>query len=157
MDVIFILLAILTIISASMIFISRITFKSGLFLGVFMIMIALLYLKLYAEFIAGIQILIYVGAILVLILFVIMLVGREERILSINPLRLLFSIAMIILIIYSLLKIRLEISEIKRYTISELSKTLFTKYYLPFEVVALAILAGIIGSIFIALAKEGER
>ncbi len=157
MDIVFIVLAIIAIISASIVFISKITFKSGLSLGLFMISIAILYLKLFAEFIAGVQILIYVGAILVLILFVVMLVGREERIIAINPVRISLAVLMIILVIYTISKIKIGITSYKKYTIGELSKVLFTNYYLPFEVVALAILAGIIGSLFIALIKEERK
>ncbi len=154
MDLIFLVIATIATLSAIMVFASKITFKSGLFLGAFMISIAILYLKLFAEFIAGVQILIYVGAILVLILFVIMLVGKEERILTINPLRIFLVSIMIILVIYSILKLKLKTYIINKYSIEELSSVLFEKYYLPFEVVALAILAGIIGSLFIAMVKE---
>jgi NADH-quinone oxidoreductase subunit J len=54
---------------------------SALFLISSLVSIAALYILLGAEFIAGVQILVYVGGVMVLFLFVIMLVnvGREER------------------------------------------------------------------------------
>ena len=54
---------------------------SALFLISALVSVAALYILLGAEFIAGVQILVYVGGVMVLFLFVIMLVnvGAEER------------------------------------------------------------------------------
>nr|YP_010386117.1 NADH dehydrogenase subunit 6 [Cosmarium blyttii]UPO65187.1 NADH dehydrogenase subunit 6 [Cosmarium blyttii] len=51
---------------------------SALFLGIVFVCVALLYLLLNADFLAAAQILIYVGAINVLIVFAIMLVNKPE-------------------------------------------------------------------------------
>src|SRR3982074_1485814 len=54
---------------------------SALFLISSLVSVAALFILLHAEFIAGVQILVYVGGVMVLFLFVIMLVnvGSEER------------------------------------------------------------------------------
>src|SRR5512133_3511114 len=54
---------------------------SALFLISSLVSVAALFILLHAEFIAGVQILVYVGGVMVLFLFVIMLVnvGAEER------------------------------------------------------------------------------
>ena len=60
---------------------ARNTIHSALFLISSLVSIAALFILLQAEFIAGVQILVYVGGVMVLFLFVIMLVnvGSEER------------------------------------------------------------------------------
>lgn len=60
---------------------ARNTIHSALFLISSLISVAALFILLHAEFIAGVQILVYVGGVMVLFLFVIMLVnvGEEER------------------------------------------------------------------------------
>jgi len=52
---------------------------SALFLGFVFVCVALLYLLLNADFLAAAQVLIYVGAINVLIVFAIMLVNKPEK------------------------------------------------------------------------------
>src|SRR5580765_5554263 len=60
---------------------ARNTIHSALFLISTLVSVAALFILLHAEFIAGVQILVYVGGVMVLFLFVIMLVnvGSEER------------------------------------------------------------------------------
>jgi NADH-quinone oxidoreductase subunit J len=60
---------------------ARNTIHSALFLISSLVSVAALFVLLHAEFIAGVQILVYVGGVMVLFLFVIMLVnvGSEER------------------------------------------------------------------------------
>jgi NADH-quinone oxidoreductase subunit J len=60
---------------------ARNTIHSALFLISSLVSVAALFILLHAEFIAGVQILVYVGGVMVLFLFVIMLVnvGEEER------------------------------------------------------------------------------
>ena len=60
---------------------ARNTIHSALFLISSLLSVAALFILLHAEFIAGVQILVYVGGVMVLFLFVIMLVnvGAEER------------------------------------------------------------------------------
>src|SRR6202171_1305179 len=60
---------------------ARNTIHSALFLISLLVSCAALFILLQAEFIAGVQILVYVGGVMVLFLFVIMLVnvGEEEE------------------------------------------------------------------------------
>src|ERR1700704_3034067 len=60
---------------------ARNTIHCALFLISALVSVAALFILLHAEFIAGVQILVYVGGVMVLFLFVIMLVnvGSEER------------------------------------------------------------------------------
>src|SRR5712692_5116289 len=77
----FYVLAIMTLFMAVFVVTARVAVHSALFLISTLVNVALLFILLHAEFIAGVQILVYVGGVMVLFLFVIMLVnvGEEER------------------------------------------------------------------------------
>jgi len=73
--------AIATLVAGLLTILARNAVHSALFLISSLISIAALFIMLGAEFIAGVQILVYIGGVMVLFLFVIMLVnvGAEER------------------------------------------------------------------------------
>ncbi|HSS21736.1 MAG TPA: NADH-quinone oxidoreductase subunit J [Pyrinomonadaceae bacterium] len=73
--------AIAAIFAGLLMVMARNTIHSALFLISSLVSVAALFILLRAEFIAGVQILVYVGGVMVLFLFVIMLVnvGSEER------------------------------------------------------------------------------
>jgi NADH-quinone oxidoreductase subunit J len=74
----FYLLAALAILSAIAVITRRNTVHSALALIVTLLAVSGLYLMLYAPFVAGVQIIVYAGGIMVLFLFVIMLVNIER-------------------------------------------------------------------------------
>jgi NADH-quinone oxidoreductase subunit J len=76
--ILFILLAIIALASALSMLLSRSAIYSALFLVLNFVTIAILYLVLNAPFLFVTQITIYAGAIMVLFLFVIMLLGAEQ-------------------------------------------------------------------------------
>jgi NADH-quinone oxidoreductase subunit J len=80
-SVFFWIFSIAAIFAALLTVMARNTIHSALFLISSLISVAALFILLHAEFIAGVQILVYVGGVMVLFLFVIMLVnvGSEER------------------------------------------------------------------------------
>ena len=75
---IFILLAVVAVASALMMVISRNAVHSALWLVLNFATIAVFYIILNAPFIAMVQVIVYAGAIMVLFLFVIMLLGAER-------------------------------------------------------------------------------
>src|SRR6266446_10488272 len=77
----FYVLAIMTLFMAVFVVTARVAVHSALFLISTLVNVALLFILLRAEFVAGVQILVYVGGVMVVFLFVIMLVnvGSEER------------------------------------------------------------------------------
>jgi NADH-quinone oxidoreductase subunit J len=79
--VFFWIFSIAAIFAALLTVMARNTIHSALFLMSSLVSVAALFILLRAEFIAGVQILVYVGGVMVLFLFVIMLVnvGSEER------------------------------------------------------------------------------
>lgn len=76
---VFIFLAAAALISALMVIESKEVIHSVIYLASCFISIAALYIMLSAEFVAIVQILVYVGAVTVVILFGIMLTRREIR------------------------------------------------------------------------------
>jgi len=106
--VLFFALAVVAIVSAIAMIASRNAVYSALFLVLNFITIATIYLLLNAAFIAMVQVTVYAGAIMVLFLFVIMLLGseREERTSAMPwqaPTAFVFSIALLIIIAGALL------------------------------------------------------
>jgi NADH:ubiquinone oxidoreductase subunit 6 (subunit J) len=74
---IFLVMAVLALVSALLVVRSKDVVHSVVWLATCFIAIAVLYVMLSAEFVAIIQIIVYVGAVVVVILFGIMLTRRE--------------------------------------------------------------------------------
>jgi len=79
MDVVFLVISVLTLISSIMVVQSRKLVHSAVYLAGALIGIAALFILLKAEFIAWVQVLVYVGAVITLILFTIMLTRKGEE------------------------------------------------------------------------------
>lgn len=77
--VLFYLLAFMTLIMGVFVVTARIAVHSALFLISALVNVALLFILMRAEFVAGVQILVYVGGVMVLFLFVIMLVQTRAE------------------------------------------------------------------------------
>ena len=75
---VFDILAVMAVVSAAGVVLARNPVHSAVSLVVTFINVAAVYLILRAEFLAAVQIIVYTGAILVLVLFVIMLVHQED-------------------------------------------------------------------------------
>ncbi len=77
--ILFYVLAIMTLFMAVFVVTARVAVHSALFLISTLVNVALLFILLRAEFVAGVQILVYVGGVMVLFLFVIMLVQTRAE------------------------------------------------------------------------------
>lgn len=75
----FALFAVITLGSSLGVVLVRDVWHSALLLGVALLSVAVHYVMLQAEFIAAMQILVYVGGVLILITFAVMLTSSEER------------------------------------------------------------------------------
>lgn len=122
-----------------------------------------LYLMLYAPFVAGVQIILYAGGIMVLFLFVIMLVNleRAQKERAFNrmwPVALLASIALGMLFVGVYLKGKALLPEQLSYVpksdnTEEIAKYLYRDYMFSFEVASLLLLVAIIGAVVMAKKK----
>lgn len=121
-----------------------------------------LYLLLNAEFIAFVQVLIYAGALTILMMFGIMLTKHEaaekppkprlhQTVLKISV-SLLFIVLFVVIQQLSIPKQSAAQADIDTLTIG---KQLFTQYVIPFELVSLLLTVAFIGSILIAK-KEAD-
>jgi NADH-quinone oxidoreductase subunit J len=78
-DIVFLVISVLTIISTIMVVRSNKLVHSAIYLAVTFIGTAGLFILLKAEFLAWVQVLVYVGAVITLILFTIMLTRKGEE------------------------------------------------------------------------------
>ena len=118
---------------------------------------AALYVLLDAEFLAAVQVLIYVGGITILLLFAIMLTSRisSATVRVINDQAILSAIAaagLLVGLIYAAVRGIPALSGPPRLpeTAPFLGRALLTTYALPFEVVSILLLAGMVGAIILA-------
>lgn len=155
--ILFLILALVAVVSALGMLFSRNAVYAALFLILNFGTVAVFYLLLNAPFIALTQVTVYAGAIMVLFLFVIMLLGAEQsgRTPAVRWLRpVTISLGAILLaeaiyIIYtqrSLLPAKLTTSA-SFGTPNSVGEILFNQYLLPFEVTSVLLLVAMIGAI----------
>lgn len=143
---------------------NKIVYSAFLLGGVF-ISIAGIYLLQNADFVAAAQILIYVGAINVLILFAIMLVNKKEDYVVI-PRRWIRkgAAAAVSIGLFGLLSVMLLRTDWKvdlsiaapALPIETLGEHLFSDYLLPFELASILLLMALIGAVVLARREEIE-
>ncbi|MCE2465243.1 MAG: NADH-quinone oxidoreductase subunit J [Dehalococcoidia bacterium] len=129
---------------------------AALFLLLSLVSVAGLYLLLFAEFLALVQVLIYGGAIIIVLLFAIMLTRtREYPRISDNrqwPLAILAAGGLFAVVTAAFLWKPAPDAEPQGPGLAKLGETLFTDWALPFEVASLVLLVALIGAIIIARA-----
>ena len=156
----FSVLSLVVIIGAlGVILLESIVYSAFLLGGVFM-SVAGLYLLLNASFVAAAQVLVYVGAVNVLIIFAIMLVNKKEDLRPINNIKSRKIISTSICLTLLSLLIRVDLS--KTWSLADPNKNigeestirigehLFSDYLLPFEVASVLLLMAMIGAIVLA-------
>ncbi|PKN96090.1 MAG: NADH-quinone oxidoreductase subunit J [Chloroflexi bacterium HGW-Chloroflexi-5] len=153
----FLALAVIAIASAAGLIMSRNTVYSALFLIINFLTVAVFYLVMGAPFIALAQITVYAGAIMVLFLFVIMMLGAEkpketEQIKWQRPLAIVLSGAILLEGVYALIT-RVAVNVTTSPATEALSDpktlgiSLYTKYSLPFEITSVILLVAAIGAV----------
>jgi NAD(P)H-quinone oxidoreductase subunit 6 len=138
---------------------TNIVYSAFLLGGVF-VSIAGLYILLNADFVAAAQVLIYVGAINVLILFAIMLVNKREDFAPIaNRWVRQASTALVCLGLFALLSTMVLATPWSVYTgpaivgtssVEEIGKHFFSDFLLPFELASVLLLMAMVGAIVLA-------
>lgn len=169
---IFYLLSFITLGSAIMVVVKRNIFHSALFLILSFFGVAALFITLDAEFLAAVQVLVYIGAIAILILFAIMLTRRISDPLVRQTTRSYILGAFVgALILFFLIFALLQLSPTTPYapqTVQggdatySLGELLMTNYLIPFEVISVLLVAALIGAIILArrekrTGKRGEK
>src|SRR4051812_34139304 len=157
-------LATLAVVSALMMITRRDAIHSALWLVVTFFQLAGLYVMLGAEFLAALQVLVYTGAILVLFLFVIMLLGLREgpklggvhriQMITAWPVGIILALELVTVILFS--NPRPSQAFIDQWSttfvatiggnVQALGQTLYTSFLFPFEVASLILLLAVVGA-----------
>ncbi len=168
-QIIFLGLAALAVVAAFNVILQRNPIYSAIGLIVVLCTLAALFLLLYAQFIAAIQIIVYAGAIMVLFVFVIMLLNvreeesktdRQKYLKWLAPplfLALLAEVFAAIRIVDSApATANLAPAPTSLGTVESIAGQMFTRYVLPFEAVSVLILMAIVGSVLLAKRERKE-
>jgi len=164
---IFIITAIVALVGAGAMLVSRNAVHSALFLLLNFGAIAILYLLLRAPFLFTVQLIVYAGAIMVLFLFVVMLLGAErseddrDRVAWQRPLAL--GLGVLLLIEAAVVGIQRGMQAVAETTPAAeaagspeaIGQLLFTSYLLPFEITSIILLVAIIGVIVLNQRRKG--
>ena len=154
------ILAVVMILAALGVVLLRNVFRAALSLILCFLMVAGLYITLSADFLAAVQILVYVGAISVLIILAIMMTREVQR--GSPPNRLQFPAFVVTLLFFEVLVLTLintpwQISSTPPLapTTASLATLLFGEggFILPVEIAAVLLLSAIIGAIVLAREK----
>ncbi len=162
----FLILALVAIVSAVGMLVSRNAIYSALFLVVNFMSVALFFLLLNAPFIAVAQVSVYTGAIMVLFLFVIMLLGAERagQIQAIRwqiPLAIILGIVLLAEAVYIIIYQRGMLPLVNAQlppdfgSPAQVGTALFSSYLLPFEITSVLLLVGMVGAI--VLTKKEKK
>ena len=160
-DFVFILISSLLIISSLGVCVSKNLVHAAVCLFFSLFFVAGLYIFLYADFLAAVQVIVYVGGILVLIIFGVMLTNRLEKpsinISSMNQ----FLAGMLCLLLFVIQCFAIfsgkwisSNTEVIENSSELIGRLILNEYLLPFEVVSILLLGALIGAATIARKKQ---
>lgn len=160
-QVIFFALAAVAIISAIAVVTSRNLFHAVMILGGFLLSIAGFYFLLDADFVGIMQVFVYVGGVIVVMLFGIMLTPHEANISNSAKLQQKLATYLAVAAFVGLLGLMFirttfvtSSAEPVKDTVSLAGKLFMTNYVLPFEIISILLLAALIGAIVVARKEE---
>lgn len=162
-DALFVVFAGTMLLSAILVVTMRDIIRCGLAMMICFGALAGIYVMVGAPLVAAAQVLVYIGAISVLILFAIMLTETK-----LAPSKLVFqtqavpaALAAVLLAVVSILAVLATdwraLAEHVQISTDELAKVLFSEWVLPFEIVGVLLLAAVIGGVFLAKREHGSE
>lgn len=166
---VFIVFSVLLIGSALAMIVARNTIYSALFLVVAFVASAVLWILLEAEFLALILIFVYVGAVMTLFLFVVMLLNidvieREKHVfVRYLPVGILLMVGMLVLMLYVISPTHFSTlvppanAPADYSNIKQLGMTLYTQYGYPLEATAVLLLVAIIAAVSLTFKGKPQR
>jgi len=167
--ILFLILALVAVATAIGMLMSKNAVYSALFLVLNFVTVAVFYLLLGAPFIAMAQVTVYAGAIMVLFLFVIMLLGAETLLKEFNWQRVLFPAILAFVLVaeasYLLVTRARPVGDIAppdasintMESIRQMGMSLFSDYLLPFEVTSILLLVAMVGAIILTKKEKGAQ
>lgn len=155
--IIFYVLAAITVVSAVIVVFNKNVIHSAFSLFFTLFAVSGFYVLLRADFIAITQIMIYVGGILILLLFGVMLTTKvtdlqiSTKTLNMIP-SIIFTVGIISILIFIIISTKWNIKQpvMNDETVSQIGKMLLTNYLLPFEIASIVLLVALIGSAMFA-------
>ncbi len=159
-DFVFWVLAVITVGSALGVLFTRNLFRAALLLALCFFMVAGLYVTLHADFLAAVQVLIYIGAITVLIILGIMLTREIQQ--GNFPNRLGFwafltSLIVLVILVFAVTSTSWKLSGTPptEPTTGPIGAQLFADggYLLPVEIASLMLLAAVVGAVVLLREK----
>src|SRR5437870_2097687 len=162
--VLFYIFAAIAVISAIMVITRHNVVHSAAFLGATLFAVAGIFLTLHAEFLAGVQVIVYVGGILVLFVFVIMLIAVERSVHERQynrqwTIALVTSAILIAEIAYGLYRgkdsfvlpvVPPAAAAAAAGNSEQVGTALYTTYLLPFEIASILLLVANVGAVVLA-------
>jgi len=163
--VLFFILAIVAVAAGLGVIAQRSAVRSGLFLLVNFCCLAGLYLLLNAQFVALVQVIIYAGAVVVLFLFVIMLLGIERAEEAPDLRRYqwiaggLLAALFLLGVVWALIPVGTDLPQaasewlralVPSDNVREIGAALLTDFAIPFELASVVLLVAIIGAVVLA-------
>lgn len=163
-EIVFYVLALVSIVAAIGVVTVPNVVHAALFLIVTLLGVAGFYILLSSEFLALVQILIYAGAIAILVLFGLMLTRSGGQNLptvgagSQWPLGLVAAIALVTVLLTAVLDSEWprDAGEVTIVSLDTIAGALFRDWLLPFELLGVLLLIALIGAIVISHEEEGE-
>lgn len=141
----------------------RSLFHSVLALALVLVLTAVLFLTLQAEFVAAVQVLLYTGGVITLVVFAIMLTEKlmGERLSQTNrkiAIGGVISLALILFLIYAIGQEKfLDFSKGFSFDVTkEIASGFLSEFVVPFEALSLLLLASLIGALVLAKEEENE-
>ncbi len=158
-QVVFVLLSLVAAASALMVVTTRTMVHAALWLVVALGAVAGVFLLLAAEFVAWVQVLIYVGAVVVLLLFALMLTraptGPQQdlnagRVLPAAVVAVLVTALLGTTVVAGFRNVRLDLDQAVVGSAQVTGSTIFSTWVLPFEVLSVLLLAALVGAIVLS-------
>lgn len=157
------ILTALVLIPALLVVGSRNLVYGVLWLGVTLLATAAVYVRLQAPFVAAVQVLLYAGGVVILLIFGLMLTRRHETLgviaLKANPLRgIVVAVPLFGTLVAAILKSPVPAPQpfTAGVPVTSVGRSLLTDYVLAFEVLSVLLLAAMIGAIVIARRKDPQ-
>jgi NADH-quinone oxidoreductase subunit J len=160
-DVTFWILAVVSVAAAIGMILSPRAVHCAVWLAVVMLSLAVLYLTAGAPFLAAVQIIVYTGAVLMLFLFVLMIVGvssadsLRETIRGQRMAAGLFAIAFLVLLVLTIGHAALGPAAPASVSygsanVQSIARLIFTRYFFPFEVTSALLITAALGAMVLA-------
>jgi NADH-quinone oxidoreductase subunit J len=162
-EIVFYVIAAVTVVGGLGTVFSRSIIHAALFLILALLSVAGIFVLMAADFLAVVQVLVYGGAVTILILFSMMLTRVRDLPAAPDgpqkPIALVAAIAFAVTSIAAIASTEFRGKSEEEITVipfEEIGTALFTTWAIPFEIASLVLMVALIGAIILARGEEGE-